>query len=238
MAGNTFFVMQGQSIQAAIVAASAGDVIWVGPGIFNESLVIDKSLTLLSLDGADSTTINGGPDPYGFSGAIRVNTGVDFVTIGGTDNGFTVNASANENAALLLSGNNTNVVIDGNTINGSNAHSLTQAVLGGGGLDQVTFLGNTFGGSATELVYINGTLNVSNASTHVDFSNNTFSGTAAGALLVLDADTSTLTGNIFSGTGGAAVVLQQPGNTVAASNNFGVYDAGTDVVTADTTFDL
>jgi nitrous oxidase accessory protein NosD len=84
MAGNTFFVMQGQSIQAAIVAASAGDVIWVGPGIFNESLVIDKSLTLLSLDGADSTTINGGPDPYGFSGAIRVNTGVDFVTIGGT----------------------------------------------------------------------------------------------------------------------------------------------------------
>jgi hypothetical protein len=235
---NTFFVMSGQSIQAAINAASAGDLIWVGPGTFNESLIIDKSLTLLSLDGAGTTVINGGPDPHGFSGAIRINTGVDFVTIGGAHNGFTINASANENAALLVGGNNSNVVIDGNTINGNNLHSDTQAVLGGGGLDHVSFLNNTFGGSATQLVYINGQLNVSNASTHVDFSGNTFSGTAAGALLVLDADHSTLTGNTFSGTGGAAVVLQQPGNTFAAGNDFSSYGAGTDIVTADTTFDL
>jgi nitrous oxidase accessory protein NosD len=91
---NTFFVMEGQSIQAAIQAASPGDLIFVGPGTFDGSLVIDKSLTLLSLDGAGSTIINGGPDPYGFSGAIRVNAGVNFVTIGGSHNGFTINASA------------------------------------------------------------------------------------------------------------------------------------------------
>jgi hypothetical protein len=131
-------------------------------------------------------------------------------------------------------------VIDGNVIVADDSHALTQGLLTGGGLDHVQILGNTFGGSASQLVYVNGALNVGNASTHVDFTNNTFSGTAVddGALVVLDADHSTLSGNVFSGAGGAALVLQQAGNTVASSNNFGGFGSGTDIVTADTSFDL
>jgi len=52
-------VSSGDSIQDAIDSASPGDVIIVGPGTYAEDLVIDKSLTVVSSDGSDATTIAG-----------------------------------------------------------------------------------------------------------------------------------------------------------------------------------
>ncbi len=236
-----FFVNNGQSIQAAIDAASAGDTILVGTGVFNESLNINKALSIISLDGAGTTIINGQSPTYGFSGAVKITaSGVNF---GDTNHGFTVNAGPNENAAILL-GAVADVHIEGNTIVGNAtgaANNLTQDLLGGGNTN-LLIENNVFSGTADQLVYINGEVNTSVANDfhNVQLLNNQFSGTAVndGALVVLDADTSGVTGNTFNGTGGAALVLQQSGNTVSGTNSFAGFGTGTDIVTADTTFSL
>jgi nitrous oxidase accessory protein len=48
---------QYSSISAAVKAANSGDTIVVGPGTYVENVVIDKPLTLRSLDGAQATII-------------------------------------------------------------------------------------------------------------------------------------------------------------------------------------
>src|SRR5262245_65393719 len=77
-----FFVNFDQSIQAAIDAASPGDTILVGPGTYNESLTINKSIHLISRDGAGSTIINGVGNNPNFSASIMVTDSTAHVTIG------------------------------------------------------------------------------------------------------------------------------------------------------------
>ena len=64
-------------IQDAINAAKDGDIIEVWSGIYYEHLVINKSLTIKSRDGAATTTINS----MGSETAINITT--DNVTISG-----------------------------------------------------------------------------------------------------------------------------------------------------------
>src|SRR5215510_1747347 len=117
---NLFFVNEGQSIQAAIDAALPGDTIMVGPGVFNESLTINKSIFLLSLNGAADTIINGQGTNPGFSATIMVTSGVGHVGIGELgDHGFTINAGPQETAAIILAGNNSFVEIQNNDIEGN-----------------------------------------------------------------------------------------------------------------------
>lgn len=47
------------AISEAVMAAASGDTIEVGPGEYRESIVIDKSLRVLSTMGAESTTLDG-----------------------------------------------------------------------------------------------------------------------------------------------------------------------------------
>ena len=47
----------GESIQKAVNAADPGDTIIVGPGTYNESIIINKDVTVISLDGAGTTFI-------------------------------------------------------------------------------------------------------------------------------------------------------------------------------------
>ncbi|MBP7866347.1 MAG: right-handed parallel beta-helix repeat-containing protein [Acidobacteria bacterium] len=55
-------VQAGESIQAAIDAALFGDLILVGPGVYDENVVLYKNVQLLG-SGAESTVINGNPRP-------------------------------------------------------------------------------------------------------------------------------------------------------------------------------
>ena len=48
------------TIQDAVDAATDGDRIYVCPGSYDEQVAIDKEIELISLDGADTTTIDGG----------------------------------------------------------------------------------------------------------------------------------------------------------------------------------
>ncbi|RLE32527.1 PPXXXP-CTERM sorting domain-containing NosD-like protein, partial [Candidatus Acetothermia bacterium] len=79
------------SIQAAIGDAVDGDTIHVAAGTYNEDVRIDKSLTLVSVDGKDTTIING--QNTGGGGALTVAGGLSGVVIGGTGTGFTINAA-------------------------------------------------------------------------------------------------------------------------------------------------
>jgi hypothetical protein len=222
-----FFVNGGQSIQNVINGASAGDTIMVGTGVFNEHLVIDKQLNIISLDGAATTIING---------AVSITaSGVDF---GDTHHGFTINAGATDTAAIAL-GAVSDIHIEGNTLNGNAtaaASLTTRDLFGSGGETNVTIENNVFLGTADELLRINGEANGAADSHNVQLIDNTFSGvtTAGGSLVVLDADGSTVSNNTFSGgTASTALALQQPGDTVAASNDFSGFGTGTDIATVD-----
>src|SRR6185295_9307010 len=226
-----FFVNGGQSIQSVINSASAGDTIMVGTGVFNEHLLINKQLNIISLDGAGTTIING---------AVSITaSGVDF---GDTHHGFTINAGATDTAAISL-GAVSDIHIEGNTLNGNAAAAAsltTRDLFGSGGESNVTIENNAFPGTADELLRINGEANGAADSHTGQLLDHTFSGTttAGGSLVVLDADGSSVSNNTFSGgTASTALALQQPGETVAANNNFSSFGTGTDIATVDS-FDL
>ena len=86
----TFFVNEGESIQAAINASSAGDTIIVGAGTYNESININKDVTrdLARRRGIDHHQRPGDEPGFSFCGQI---TAAD-ATFGDTNHGFTVNA--------------------------------------------------------------------------------------------------------------------------------------------------
>jgi len=225
-----FYFVNGGSIQAAIDAASTGDTIMVGTGTYNESLLIDKQLNLISLDGAGTTII---------SGSVSITaSGVNF---GDTNHGFQVTPGATD-AVVLTLGAVSNVHIEGNTLvgNATAAANLdTHVLLGPDGASNITIENNVFSGTADGLLRIDGETSGAADSHNIQLLNNQFTGTALnnGALVVLDADTSTVSGNTFSGAGGSALVLLQDGNTVTGSNNFSSFGAGTDIVTVGS-FDL
>ena len=64
--GATLEVSVGESIQAAIDTAEPGDIVSIGAGVFRESLVVDRSVTLRGA--AEGTTISG----EDFGAAVRV----------------------------------------------------------------------------------------------------------------------------------------------------------------------
>jgi Ca2+-binding RTX toxin-like protein len=233
-------VAPGESIQLAINAANDGDTIIVLAGTY-DGFIINKDVTVISLDGAGVTFINGTGTNNQVDAAVKITAAG--ATLGDTLHGFTINAGASEVSAVYVAGTADDVRIEGNVINGNAtaaANHLHQGLLTEGGVANLSVDNNTFGGTADQLAYVNGALNVGVASTNVDFTSNQFTGTAIGngALLVLDADSSALFANSFSGIGGAAVVLQQPGDLVHASNSFASFGSGTDIVTVDTTFSL
>ncbi len=98
------------SIQEAIDAADPGDSVIVTEGQYSEDLTIGKSLTLLSTNGADETTVTG-------SVSIELDAGT--VILGGEDAGFTVDANGGDFAVWLSADNESDVTISHNTLTGA-----------------------------------------------------------------------------------------------------------------------
>ncbi|MBL4919354.1 NosD domain-containing protein [Szabonella alba] len=80
--GSTWFVLDGQSLQAAINAAGAGDTIMVGAGTYDENLVINKELTILGPNAGQAGTDGARGDEAVLSGLVSV-SGPGAITLDG-----------------------------------------------------------------------------------------------------------------------------------------------------------
>src|SRR5690606_32272670 len=115
---------------------------------------INKNLSLLSVDGRD-TTILEGVSNAGALGTITVLSGTTGVQIGDTGAGFTVigidnGAPGIENAALYFQGNHSNAVIRGNDLRANGDEALITeygATISGFVIDGNIFSGQTFTGA-------------------------------------------------------------------------------------------
>jgi nitrous oxidase accessory protein NosD len=193
-ATGAYQVFAGDSIQAAINAASVGDKIIVTAGTYS-NVLITKAITL-EADGP-GVVINGAGVNQG--AAISIAVGVSGVTI----DGFTVNAASGDLAAIYAVGNNTNITLTDNTVNGGLfSHAFLAGGSGGGGLSSSTFTANTFTGSAVyPVVYVNGQASNNVPASNNVFEGNTISGNPSGGLLMgVESSDGSITGNTFTGT--------------------------------------
>lgn len=134
------------SIQAAVDAASAGDIIEVAPGTYAESISVDKQLTIrgdpgssAAGSGSDAPVIAGGSESYGF----LVKANADGTTI----TGFEI--SDYPNAILVINnggGALSDVELSHNDIVNSEIHIDSDST-SGGTMDGITVTKNQFTGS-------------------------------------------------------------------------------------------
>ena len=201
---NTF-----DTIQAAEDAASDGFTVLVLPGTYNENLVIDTEITLVSLGGRDVTTIQG--QVSGSENAtITVAGGTDNVSIGtdGTDGftiiGFDKGNPAIENAAVYVLRDAANTPTDNFNLIGNDVRADGEAALLSDWNAQIInavidgniFSGKTFQGlepaSGDQFVVPNvarqliafgqGSDPTTNLADNITFSNNQITGTAGGTV--------------------------------------------------------
>ncbi len=248
------------TIQAAINAATAGDIILVAPGTYSENLNINKSVTLVSSGGRAATFINGSPGSNG-TVVIMANN----VTLGGTGNqGFTITGfdglPGSETAAVYVQGAQSGVTIRGNDIKAAGDGALLteySSAVNNFTVEGNIFSGQTFLGAQPGGCGFNGTPPNSDQfstpnvprvlvyialGTGVLFSNNTITGTAGGAST--DPNCSAFgQGNtlvtIFGNTNGGGNNATICGNTFSGTTSrFGVsLDArGTNVSITNNTF--
>ncbi|UCF11860.1 MAG: right-handed parallel beta-helix repeat-containing protein [Thermoplasmatales archaeon] len=99
-----------ESIQYAIDLADAGDTIYVFGGTYNETLVINKNVTLIgSIDNGDTIISKNARHKY----AVEIDT--NYVTF----ESFTISDTSNNNLVALVYVRSNNVVIQGNNITDS-----------------------------------------------------------------------------------------------------------------------
>jgi parallel beta-helix repeat protein len=90
----TYRVTESQSIQEAIDAASDGDVIFVGPGTYTESVIVNKAVSIKGA-GADVTTVQS-PDGTTAFAVVASNVSI---------RGFTIKGATDiNNAGILIGG--------------------------------------------------------------------------------------------------------------------------------------
>ncbi len=191
------------TIQDAVNAAADGFTVLAGPGTYNENVVINDSITLLSSGGRAVTTIEGG-QAGGELGAIEIDPNTDGVTIGGVGQGFTIiginGNGAVEKAAIYIQGSNDGIDIQDNEVvaNGDAgllsefAAALTNVLIDGNEFSGQTFDGANPGGIGFstqfnvgnnvphQLVTLGNGNNPAPSSNNITFTNNELTGTAGG----------------------------------------------------------
>jgi parallel beta-helix repeat protein len=129
-------VYSGDSIQTAIDDAAPGDIIIVHPGTYEEALTIEKSLTVISSDGAAETIIDWFDYP---STSVTISLlDSETVVFGAAGAGFTVLDA--DNGIDVTAEYWSSVTIEGNTITNSNYALYVYAVRY---FSDLTFTGNT-----------------------------------------------------------------------------------------------
>lgn len=198
------------TIQAAIndIGTTTGKTVCVKAGTYTEDVNVNKSITLAG-DGPTLVTLTG--VGLGEPGALVVSA--DNVTV----KGFKVVGTGV--AAMRISGAHT-----GDTFTSNDVVAATgkNAFLTDGGQSNHTISNNVFEGNGSQLVYVNGNASVTTPSTNVDFTSNTFGGTATGPLLGMEANGSSISLNKFTGTTGYTSIENWEGNNLVNQNNFDV----------------
>ena len=219
-----------KTIGEALLAASNSekDTIIVRNGTYNENLVIDRAVELVSEKGVAGTPEIVGSVTPGSLGTIHVLPGVNNVTIGGLDQGFKIVGydallPGIENATVYLQGAHNGITIQGNEIesNGEGGllteygQSVTHLIVDFNIFSGQTFVGEPATGNQfvvpnvpRSLVFI-GTNDGSGVANNVTFSNNQITGRAGGltaddlpvgnTLVTIDAADLTVSNNTFSG---------------------------------------
>jgi parallel beta-helix repeat protein len=203
------------SISAAIAAASAGDTIVVKPGTYQETVVLDKAITLASAGGAAATTI------VGVTGNA---TPVQFATSGATVDGFTIthqytpaelSAWGDGNTGNDVNNNGVlfNQLTSGNTLKNSVVSLNRNGIYANNA--SATISGNTITNNRTGL-------NFTNTFNGMQVTGNTISGNwtlglvmyTASAGMNVDFSTVTISGNTFDGNWYAEIgIKDMPGST-------------------------
>ncbi len=106
------------TIQEAVDTAGDGDTVVVSMGEYEESLLIDKSLTLRSLAGYEETAI---------IGSVSLELDGETVFFGGDETGFTIDADGNGFAIRLSASNGSEVTIRQNRLTNAVAGITSQA---------------------------------------------------------------------------------------------------------------
>ncbi|MBL9116337.1 MAG: hypothetical protein JNJ83_15125 [Verrucomicrobiaceae bacterium] len=193
------------TINGAMTAATAGEVIRASDGNYTENVTINKNITLESTTGRANTTITG-ISGVGALGAVVVSGNTTGVTIGGAGKGFTIigvdnNNPGLENAALYLQGGHTGLQVIDNDIRANGDVGLLSEfgavisnwIISGNIFSGKTYVGanpadNGFGNQFStpnvprQLVVLgNGGGNLATATaTNITFTNNSITGTAGG----------------------------------------------------------
>ncbi|ELZ92988.1 periplasmic copper-binding protein [Haloferax mucosum ATCC BAA-1512] len=230
-------VTSGDSIQAAIDAAAAGDVIKVRNGVYTGDLVVDKPLTILSRNGAEYTTLVGdGSTEVNGAPNVVVNVTSSDVTI----EGFTIDGESTSQGAIDIAAGSSNVVVKCNRLLGYGGNNL--GTLTPGGYSDITVAQNVFDGSSSLMHYIIGDTSGSTQSQNVTVVDNYFGGEIdSGSKLTmgLEADGGTVARNMFlsdiSGTPYGQLELFGTGTTIE-DNLFSVPTGGVGILDSNATY--
>jgi len=147
---SSFATIQGAVDEAGAIAGHV--TILVAAGSYMENVTIDRGdISLLSLDGADTTIIDG-VQAGGELGAVEIDPGSDNVRIGAVDQGFTIKGingnGGIEKAAIYMQGSMDGTTIQGNVLEARGDSALTSEF--GGAITNALIDGNEFTGQTFE----------------------------------------------------------------------------------------
>jgi|GEM_PF-2729213 len=222
------------SINTGIGATKAGGTVYVEDGSFSENVVVNKSLTLRSLNGRDATTIAGIAN-VGALGTVVVTDNVNGANIGAEDAGFTIVGFDNgfpgiENAALYFQGNHAGATVQDNRITAAGDEALvteygfnnSDFVIDGNIFDGKTYVGSSYATTGNQFEVPNRPrqlVALNKGLSNLTFTNNNVVGDAgSNQLVAIESNGSTVTGNTFDGETTSAALRVRGTNAVIADN--------------------